>query len=93
MDPAVIGVLAAVATGGVLKLLDWLLARSGRQLNGRKDMREELAQLWKRVDELSNEVAQWRERYTKLQADYDDLWRKYQVLVVDMTAMRLAKKD
>jgi chromosome segregation ATPase len=93
MDPAVIGVLAAVATGGVLKLLDWLLARSGRQISGQKNTREQLEMLWKRVESLEKEVESWRDRYAKLQSDYDDLWRKYQVLVVEMTAIRLAKKE
>jgi hypothetical protein len=100
MDPAVVGAVVAVLVGVALKVADWLLTRQGRQLLTRKDLREEVAQLWKRLDEQQKEIDFWKERYMKLEVSYDererthrieleDLQRKYNVVLVELNALKM----
>jgi predicted nuclease with TOPRIM domain len=90
MDPATVAILAGLGSVAFGQLLAWLLARSGRQINGRKDLREELTALWNRISELEKEVGEWRDRYTKLQTDYEELTRRYHLLVIELAAVKLA---
>lgn len=67
MTEAQWGIILACLTGATLKGLDWWLNRSGRSLSQRKDLREEVAELWKRIDQLEREVDEWRQRTYRLE--------------------------
>jgi hypothetical protein len=93
MDPASMAILAGVGSSLLLAVANWLLSRNGRVLAGRKDWREERDSLWKRIEALEAKDQQWEARYNHLQDDYNDVWRKYQALVVEVAAMKLASKE
>lgn len=61
------GIVLGCLTAGVLKGLDWWLAKSGRGISQRADLRTEVAALWARVHELETELDKERERRRKLE--------------------------
>lgn len=63
MDPAWIALIGTVCGGVGLKVVEHWLTRNQRTLNTRRDLREELTELANRIDQLEDEITQWRTRY------------------------------
>jgi prefoldin subunit 5 len=52
MSDTMIAIVGSIVTGILLKAGDWLINRSKDGRDARKDLREEIAELWDRIDEL-----------------------------------------
>lgn len=66
MNEAQWAALSALVTAACLKGIDWWQSRTSRSISQRKDLREEVAELWKKIDSLEAEVDDWRKRYWAL---------------------------
>lgn len=69
MSPEAAALLAGIAFPASLKLIDWLLQKSGRKTSERKDLREEVALLWARNDTVSRQVEVLEGRVLTLQTE------------------------
>ncbi len=50
MSDTMIAIIGSIATGVLLKLGDWLINRNKNTRENRKDLREEIAELWNHSD-------------------------------------------
>lgn len=75
-QPAVIAAIVAAVTSIVLALLKWVMDRRGLQLAGRKDLREEVKDLWARIEQLETKNRWWEEHYKQLEIDSDERYRR-----------------
>lgn len=83
MEPAVVGALAALISSIILQGLNWLLSRSGRTLAGKRDLREDIDQLTKRVEAQDKEIEGlktkndwWEDKYKQLEIDSAEQMRQ-----------------
>jgi hypothetical protein len=72
---ALVAVVTVIASGGVLRLIDWWLARNGRIGIARKNVFDEVASqqlrivgLWARIDKLQADVVRLEEEVAVLKA-------------------------
>ena len=100
MDPGLQAIIAGGGTALAIKAVEWWLNRTGRQLAGRKDLREDMDLALKQIAELRQEVKEERERsehleivLSRLQHDYDELLRRYNVMVIDFNTLRNRQKE
>jgi hypothetical protein len=69
LDPGWIALIASVAGGVSLKVVEKWLNRNVEKRDDRKDFREELAELRTRLDAVEKEVDEWRGKYYTAQEE------------------------
>jgi hypothetical protein len=62
-------IVALVAGGGLIKFLDWTLARRKQTGEDRRNLIGEVNELVERVDKLEEEVTFWRTQYYREQEE------------------------
>jgi chaperonin cofactor prefoldin len=86
-------ILSALATGLVLKLGDWLINRSKDGREARKDLREEIAELWDRIDELEKSRDEKSARIAELQAKIgEEMFWKQRFTAENLKTQMLERK-
>jgi chaperonin cofactor prefoldin len=68
MSDTMIAIVGSILTGVLLKAGDWLINRSKDSIAARKDLREEISELWDRIDELEKSRDEKNKTIAELQA-------------------------
>ncbi|HYE72284.1 MAG TPA: hypothetical protein VEF04_03100 [Blastocatellia bacterium] len=68
MSPELWAIVGSLATGLILKIGDWYLNRGKDRRDARKDLREEIAELWDRCDEQDRKLAEKDKEIAELRA-------------------------
>lgn len=88
MSEASWAALGALFAAVILKIVDFVLGRQSRSITDRKDLREELTCVWKRLDDLEKETDLWREKYALLNEKYTLLNQSYLALKDQYAALK-----
>jgi predicted RNase H-like nuclease (RuvC/YqgF family) len=93
MSDTMIAIVGSVVTGILLKAGDWLINRSKDSRDARKDLREEIADLWDRIDELEKARDEKNAKIVELQSKIgEEMFWKQRFTAENLKTQMLERK-